>query len=246
MSGKNKLICDYNITDWLWAFWNTNMINLPTGPDLGALPIGYQFWFIRDLMVVMLFSPIVYFLVKKLRQYAVLGLGVLWLFGWWFEVVGFSITALFFFSAGAYFSIHGKNFAEVMKPFLPAIAILYFPMVIVELCFRNEIWCTYLHSIGILFGILLAITLSAYFLKKGKWHVNYFLSDSSFFIYAYHAMPLIFVIKFFLKSVQSYTDGMILVLYVLCPLVTILVGLAFYYLLKKYLPTFTSIITGSR
>lgn len=246
MSGRNRLICDYGVSDWLWAFWNTNMINPPTGADLGAYPICYQFWFIRDLMLVMLFSPLVYFLVKKLRQYAVLGLGILWLFGWRFDVVGFSITALFFFSAGAYFSIHGKNFVEMMKPYLPAAAILYFLIAIVTLCFRGEAWCTYLHRIGILVGIVLAITLSAHFLARGKWHTNTFLSDSSFFIYAYHGMPLAFVLKFFFKLVYPHADGTMLMLYVLCPVITILIGLILYYLLKKYLPTFTSVITGGR
>lgn len=246
MSGKNKLICDYEISDWLWAFWNTNMINPPTTADEGAFPICYPFWFIRDLMVVMLFSPLVYFLVKKLRHYAVVCLGALWLFGWWFDVVGFSLTAVFFFSTGAYFSIHGKNFVEIMKPFLAASAVLYILITLIELCFRGEAWCSYLHAMGILIGIVLAVTLSAHFLEKGMWHANALLSDSSFFIYAYHAMPLAFIIKFLFKMIQPHTDGMVLALYVFCPLITILVGLALYYLLKKYLPAVTSVITGGR
>lgn len=246
MSGKNKLICDYNISDWLWTFWNTNMINPPTTADKGAYPICFQFWFIRDLMVVMLFSPLVYFLVKKLRHYAVVCLGILWVFGWRFDVVGFSSAAFFFFSAGAYFSIHGKNFVETMRPFLATSAALYILITIIELCFRGEAWCPYLHNMGILAGIVLAVTLTAHCLGKGTWHTNTFLSDSSFFIYAYHAMPLAFIIKFFFKMIQPHTDGMVLALYVLCPLITILVGLPLYYLLKKYLPVVTSVITGGR
>lgn len=81
MSGKNKLIVDYSISDWCWAFWNTNMIN-PLAVHTEAYPICYQFWFIRDLMVVMLLSPLIHFLLAKLRQYAILCLGAIWLFGW--------------------------------------------------------------------------------------------------------------------------------------------------------------------
>ncbi len=248
MSGKSKLICDYDISDWLWTFWNTDMINSPTTitADKGGSPICYQFWFIRDLMVVMLFSPLVYFLVKKLRQYAVVCLGVLWIFGCWFEVADISLTAFFFFSAGAYFSIHGKNFVEIMKPFLAITAMLYILIAVIELCFRGEAWCPYLHNMGILVGIVLAVSLSAHFLGRGIWHTNTFLSDSSFFIYAYHGMLLAFGIRFFFKMMPPHTDGIALALYVFFPLITILVGLLFYYLLKKYLPVVTSVITGGR
>lgn len=248
ISGKSKLICDYDVSDWLWAFWNINknIIVLPIDANTGTDPICFQLWFIRDLMVVILFSPLVYWGVKKLRQYVVLILGILWLLGCSSSVVGLSITAFFFFSVGAYLSIYRKNFVVVMKPFLPVSTILYFVITVVELCFREETWCTYIHGIGILIGIVLVISLSSHFLENRKWHINSFLSDSSFFIYAYHAMPLVFVFKYFFKQVQPHTDGMVLVLYLLCPAITILIGLFLYYLLKRYLPTFTSIITGGR
>lgn len=246
MSGNNKLICNYSLSDWFWAFWDRNMINLHTDVGLLKSPICYQFWFIRDLMVVILLSPFVYWGVKKLRQYAVVCLGILWLLGWWFDVVGFSITAFFFFSAGAYFSIHEKNFVEMMKPFLTVATILYILMAIVILCFKEEVWCIYLSNINILVGIILAVSLSAHFIESGKWRPNTFLSDSSFFVYAYHAMPLTYVSKLLFKVVQPHTNGTLLMLYVLCPTIIILIGLMLYYLMKKYLPLLTSVITGGR
>lgn len=246
MSGNNKMICDYSISDWIWAFWNTNMINSLNNIDLGAYPICFQFWFIRDLMVVMLFSPVVYLLVKRLRKYAVLCLGILWGFSWWFDVVGFNSGAFFFFSAGAYFSIYRKSFLTLLKPILPMAVISYGLIVMVELCFKGQVWCSYLHNIGILVGIVLVIALSARFIKTEEWRANSFLSDSSFFIYAYHAMPLAFGVKILFKLLQPRTDGMILGLYLLCPAVTILIGLALYYLLQKYFPKVTSVITGGR
>lgn len=46
MSGNNKLIVDYTLVDWFRAFWNYN----------NEMPISYQLWFIRDLIVVVLMS----------------------------------------------------------------------------------------------------------------------------------------------------------------------------------------------
>ncbi|ADV44273.1 acyltransferase family protein [Bacteroides helcogenes] len=246
MSGKNKMISDYSVSDCFWAFWNTNMITPPTGTDLAAYPICYQFWFIRDLMVMMLFSPLVYFLLIKLRQYAILCLGIIWFFDCWFNVVGFSITAFFFFSAGAYFSVCQKNFVEIMKPLFPVIIMLYGLIAIAELYFMDRIWCDYLHNTGILIGMVAAITLTVHFIEKGKWQINSFLPNSSFFIYAYHAMPLALVSKVLFKLLKPHSDEMVLALYILCPTIIILTGLLIYRLLKKCLPRIATLITGGR
>lgn len=247
ISGKNLSISDYTISDWAWAFWNTNMINgSATGTEGGSYPICFQFWFLRDLMVVMLFSPLIYFLLKKLRQCVILCLGILWFWGWWFDITGFSITAIFFFSAGAYFSIQKKNFVECMKPLLPVAIILYVLVVIADLCFLNRQLAGFLYSIEVLIGIIVSVTLVAHFIEKGKWRVNSFLADSSFFIYAYHGMTLTFVMKFMFKLLEPYSEGMMLTLYVLCPTITILIGLFIYKYMKKYLPKTTAFITGGR
>lgn len=43
-------------------------------------PINYQLWFIRDLFLVVLISPLIYFLLKRLKFWFVLSLGGAWLF----------------------------------------------------------------------------------------------------------------------------------------------------------------------
>lgn len=242
-SGNGKPISDYSWSDWLWTFWNTQKIN-PTAAE--GYPINYPFWFIRDLMVVMLFSPVVYLLVKKLKSYAVLLLGCLWLTGFWVDWVGFSITAFFFFAAGAYFSIHKKNFVKPLKSRLVGLTLIYAAFAVFELCFRELDWIGYVHNVGILFGMAFAINLTAHFLEKGSWRVNAFLSESSFFVYAYHAMPLAFVFKLVFKLIQPQSGGTLWLLYILCPAFTILIGLGLYYMLKRYVPQFTAIITGGR
>lgn len=243
-SGNQKLIINYTFFDWLWAFWNTGRINHIA--DAAGYPICFQLWFIRDLMVVMLFSPLVYFLLKKLGIYAVMALGILWVFNLWFTIVGFSITAFFFFSSGAYFSIHGKNFVGIMKPFLLPSALCFTVLASIQLGFREEVWCSYIYYINVIVGIVLAITLSAYFIEKGKWRVNSFLSDSSFFIYAYHAMVLALVLKSLFKVFRPHTDAAVLIIYLVCPTMVIGIGLVLYYFLRKYWPKTTALITGGR
>lgn len=244
LSGKNDLIVNYSLSDWLWAFWNTDH-SFISGKE-GAYPICYQFWFIRDLLVVILFSPLLYVGINKLRAYLIVILGILWLFGWWVDIVGLSCGAFFFFSFGAYFSIRKKNFVQIMKTSFPLASIIYVGIIIFELCFDIKGWSRYIHSLGIIVGIISAVSITSHFIEKGKWEPNKFLSSSSFWIYAYHAMPLALVLKLLFKLLKPQTDITILFIYLFAPFVTILIGLGIYWEIKKYFPRFTAIITGGR
>ncbi|WP_454879211.1 acyltransferase family protein [Sphingobacterium detergens] len=243
VSGRNKLITDYNLLDWLWSFWDTSHVNPLTKK---TLPINSPFWFIRDLMVVVLFSPLIYILIKKLRAYAVIILGLLWIFNPFFYLPGLSIVSFFFFTAGAYFSIHKMNFVEVLKPMLRALAPLYILIVAMALYFVGTGWWSYFYCAGVIVGLILAITVSAYFIERGKWHLNPFLTNGSFFIYAYHRLPLVFVIKILFKWLHPRSDGVLLLLYLACPAIVILLGLLIYSLLRQWLPRFTAVISGGR
>ena len=243
MSGVHKAIHDYTFQDWLWAFWNRTHIE---GVGLYNNPICYQFWFLRDLMVVMLFSPLVYWLVKKLKQYAVIVLGICWFTEFWFTLPGFGITALFFFSFGAYFSIHGINFAVKVQSYWRQTGVLYLLLSLAVLALREYEWCDYLAKINILTGMFFAVSLTVHFIGKGAWRVNKFLSESSFFIYAYHGMFLTLVIKAVCSALHPQGDAMLLLVYFLSPAIIILAGLGAYYVLKKYLPRTTAFITGGR
>ncbi|MGC8140665.1 hypothetical protein ACP3W2_24705, partial [Salmonella enterica] len=83
----------------------------------------------RDLIVVVVLSPVIYWFVRKTR---VFGLGVLLLAYCtqiWTPIPGFSPSAFFFFSIGAYFSIEGKDiigFVRANKYVISAGALLLF------------------------------------------------------------------------------------------------------------------------
>ena len=238
-SGENLLIKEYTWINWLKAFWDGNKI----GEDM---PINYPLWFVRDLMVVIVISPIVYFCVKRLKIIFVVILGLLWFSGIWFTIPGLSITALFFFSYGAYYSINKKNFVESYNRYFPYSFWVYIIIAIFDLLTRQYDWHIYVPQMGILVGLIAFVSLVAYGIEKQKLHTNPFLANSSFFIYVYHGMPLAFLIKFSVKVLLPQTDAGLIMLYLVCPLITILAGLGIYSVLIKYFPKFTAIITGGR
>lgn len=230
-SGRNSFL-SYTPLQWLNLFWDGS----------GGFPICFQFWFLRDLMVVMVLSPIIFLGIRYLKCYFVLLLGIFWITNIWFDISGFSISAFFFFSAGAFFNITKINFVDFLKPLTNYSMILYIIICGINIYFRNE----FMLSTGIIIGMVCAVTLTARKLEDGKWHVNNFLSESSFFIYAYHGTLIALLIKLAVKITLPDSEFELIAIYFLAPSFTILIGLGIYYLLKRYVPKFTSIITGGR
>lgn len=139
-SGRNKPVSDYSFADFLWAFWDRSMINPANNTMTESHPVDYPLWFIRDLFVVMLFSPLLHLLIQRLKHYFIIMLGVLWFFGYWFHITGLSSAASFFFSAGAYFSINGRLFTNDFRRIFPHSIIIYLVLSLSDLCLRSYEW----------------------------------------------------------------------------------------------------------
>lgn len=235
-SGKNLLIAEMPVKLWLSLFWDYH----------DGMPICYQMWFLRDLMVVMVLSPVLYWCINRFRQYFIIFLGFLWLINFWVSIPGMSISAFFFFTAGAWFRINKINFVDTMTPFMKSATAVYILLCAANLCLRQYEWVCYIHRFGILAGIVVAVTVSAYCITARRYKPNEFLSESSFFIYAYHATVLGLLSKLVVKTVVPASDMEMLAIYFISPAVTILIGLGIYSCLKRFFPKFTSLITGGR
>ncbi len=240
-SGRYKPIIDYAPTEWLLAFWN-----MPTADGSTSAPIDYPLWFLRDLMVIVLLSPIVHAVVKRLHLYVLVPVVLLWICNCETGIQGLSTTVICFFSLGAYFALRRQHFVRIMQRLLPVALPLYIVMAIVELFSTGSSYVTYLHNTGILVGIVALVGLTARRLEQGRWKIRRRLSDSSFFLFAYHAIPLSLLIKICLNLLHPHTEAALIALYFIIPAIIVAAGVALYALLKKYLPTITALITGGR
>lgn len=95
--------------DLLWficSFWSL---------DEGRCPILYPLWYVRDLMVVILFSPIIYAMIKYLKQWALVILLVLWYFPITTMPTGLGTCGFCFFPIGAYWSINGATICKALN-----------------------------------------------------------------------------------------------------------------------------------
>ena len=227
----------YTVKDWLMTLFDYAN---------SGYPVSGQFWFIRDLIIVVLFTPFIWVLTKYLNYILPVVLCSLWLIGCWFNNLVISLDAIFFFTLGAYFSITEKNFVNLIKSRAMLLGILYLISVVIIFYTKSFDWVIYVRKVNILLGGAFTIALSSICIESGKWKLKPFLTESSFFIYAYHiiALPIIRRVLFYI--IPCSTDVRATILYFLWAFITIVIGLLLYYSLKKWMPKTTAFITGGR
>lgn len=233
-SGAYKLVHDYKLCDYLLCFWNIN----------GAMPVNGVLWFIRDLMIMVVCAPLVYWGLRCFRWYMLVILGGIWMTGTTWEIP--QMSAVFFFSLGSWFSINGRNFVADFKCFYPWGTVLYLIYGVATIGIRGTEGFIYISNAGILMGIVAVVALTTCFVKNGKWHASAFLTGSCFLVYAFHQLPLNVLDRIFFRWVHPAEDWQFVLIYLAGPVVIIVIDLLLYALLKRLFPRFTAVITGGR
>lgn len=243
----------------LLTFWDATIS--PVVPAYGFLlgggsPIDPPLWFVRDLFLIMLTTPLIYYSVKKIHFFFPLACFVVWMGIWCLHIPMLSqgLKAFFFFSIGCYFSIEGKNFVYEMSkikycPIIyPLLAITYIFLLVLP---QNGILPMASHIVGnisILVGIIAFINICSTLLTRGKIHPHPFLSGSVFFIFAAHWAILIPCVPFIIFKFLGENNSPLglLCLFFLTIVCTTLLCLLLYYLLKRFVPKACMFLTGDR
>lgn len=206
-------------------------------------PVGtYQLWFLRDLFVIVLLSPIIYIGIKYIKIFFVLLLFPFWILGIQYFI---QIESVFFFSLGAYIALVHKGLLE-KKCAKKEIAIFQFCMWLLYCCvlteYRYEYYC---HCLGILWGIgsIWCLYDVLYHFIRGSFLLKN-LAGYSFFVYVAHE-PLLTVIKKILLY-MGHSSIWILLIYFIAPIITISICLTIGRILRKYTPKFYAFISGGR
>lgn len=240
------LLKDYrvDIVSFLSSFWVTNLPIQMSGP---ANPINTPLWFVRDLMVLVLLSPIIWWIIRKVGLLFVALLGVVWFFtlGEYVGFPGLCHQSLFFFPLGAYFGIKHLNFVEMSNKVI-WISYVYFVVAIVDTLSMDMQYSYLIHHISILLGMVAVVCMSSSLMQKGKIRVNTFLSGASFFVFAFHNLFLGKMTKVVVMGIEPESPLLVLMIYFLMPLITILICLGVYKLVNRLIPVMGGILTGGR
>ena len=200
-------------------------------------------WFIRHLMLLCLFSPLVWWLVKHFGLFWIGACTVALIFSSSFE-------GICTFSAGAFFQISGKNILrEFGRIRIPAYILSVLFLSGIMLFYENTALYLVFRGLFIICGIVSAFNLVSAGLGAGKLKVRPLLGQSSFFIFAAHNIIILHEIAKWV--VLHLIPGAGTELYncidlFLRPTIAVLICVFLYWLMSKVAPGLLALLTGGR
>lgn len=174
-------------------------------------PIAFQLWFIRDLFVLVLISPILGYLNKKLGLFWIILLFFAWVFGIPTIIIR-SFEPILFFTFGGYLVNYNFNLVTKRVPLKFAfitiglwVFLLFFKLLIIENYFDS---ITYIfHKLTVFVGVISIWQLFDFVQFKFFTRESFF--QTTFFIYLFHELFLTIFRKILLKKmdVLKYLTG---------------------------------------
>lgn len=232
-----KLIREFDFLDWL----NIIFVN----------PIPYQLWFLRDLIILMILSPLIYFLVKRTGLFFLFFLSIFWFLNQ--DNYFFTSESILFFSTGIFIVLKKPEISlkKIRKPliffFLTAWIFFLILKTTLEFYTTINIYSVLSLKISILFGIpafwLLYDLLFENTVKRVENYNKVF--EFSFFIYLFHE-PVLTIIKKGLFFILGKEEKNYLLIYFLSGFLIITLSLAIGFLMKKSFPVIYGFISGNR
>lgn len=222
-------------------------------------PVLLPFWYMRDLIMMVVISPIIYWLIKEAKIIFLILLLAIYVFdirvSW---MSGTFACASLFFSLGAYFAIKKQDFTDVLwkwkKIICPVAVVLMVSQTYTGSAMGDE-FSKMIHPWLVIFQSFTLILLASALCKYPKFYnINKKLTRTSFFIYALHPFILGYVISafnkmaFFADKVTPVSDSWYVMSfnYLISPFCCVLLCIAIYWLLQMYIPSFLGIIVGER
>lgn len=221
-----------------------SILSAPSG--MGVL------WFIRDLLVAMALSPLIWMIVRKFRMWSVILFLIPYFLYIAIPIQGFGLVALCFFPIGATFSICGKTL-EVRRRGIQLVILTIF-LVLLLTKFILDINSIHYHRIinqlMIISGVAASIVIGDIIMNCAKmdniskWIC--FIGEASFFIYVGHALPIFNLLNKILTMLQDIPIVGYTLYYFLYWGLRLAIVTTTYFCMKRYCPRILSVLVGGR
>lgn len=145
-------------------------------------------------------------------------------------------------------SINRKDMLQVFGRYFKASVFLYLLLGVLHVAAAHY-WPEAQETIkqlNVLVGLLFAYNFAAWLLKRGTCRVNPFLASASFFVYVSHSLVVGRMLKLLFITFSPASDGALLLVYTLAVILTVLLLLAAFYVMRRYTPTLLKVIAGRK
>lgn len=209
-------------------------------------PFNYHLWFLRELIIAVLLSPVLYTAIRKYKRMAILLLLVLYMIDLRQNTSILSTQSLLFFALGGYFGLGDIDFVEVFKTKIIVLFTITVLLSIVAVCAKlnsNE-YALILLKVLIVIGVPCVLALASFF--ANRLEPIKLLSDSSFFVYLSHVyiIPVTGVLTSKLYMIDNiYINN---ITFLLRPLVISVICVGIYWGANKTQMKWFKILVGNR
>ena len=236
---NGKSIADYTFIDYVRAFWDRGSYD-----NGNFVPILCPFWYIRNLLIMSVLSPIFYYIIKYVREAYLLVVAL-----WWLMTPhnAFISQTVLFFSLGAYFSIIDKNplvlFHKHKYLYLIIFAAFAIADIVVHTFYMTHINLQ-IHRLALIFNIPALFLLADICCQHEA--TSKLLSNAAFIVFCVH-YPIVVVMRKACATKLGYASDLIQIhLYFLCVLLATSLSLLIYICINRFCPTVKNFISGNR
>ena len=236
---NNRSLYDYTLSDYLRLFWDRGSYD-----NGNFVPLLCPLWYIRNLFIVAVLSPILYYLIKYLRELFIFALAIWWLYTY---DNAFIQQTLLFFSLGSYFSIFRINPLELFNNKKMFFLILFTIFAICDIA-MHTIEGTSInlqtHRLSLIFNIPAFFLLADYCVNIGLR--SNILPNAAFIVFCVHYPIVVALRKLSISLFEKASDFTQIMLYFACIFFATITCLTFYQILNKYFPKTKKILSGNR
>lgn len=237
--GKN--IGDYGVIDYIRAYIDRGEFS-----DGNNGPILCTYWYVRNLFLLCLISPLWLILHKYLKFIFPIILIV-----WWMSLHHNALLAesILFFNLGAAFAIHDINPLKLIKNRKTAFLTFWISLTMAELlthCVISFSGAFYIHRFSLIMNIFAFLLFADFIVKGDKSKVNPFLAGSVFWVFATHDHLAIAIRRLCINYLGSVSDITHFILYWMTVIIVTSLCLASYAFMNYLFPRFVKFATGNR
>ena len=233
------------------AYFEKNML-LEIFNLIFLTPVSYQLWFIRDLMILVIFSPLIFLCIKKFNVYFLSIIFLCYIIR--NDLYLIASESLFYFALGCYVSL--KNPLLFQKKIAYKVIVIIGLLWIIIITMKTFFLVNNYTSVNHLFlmqkaaNILGVIFIWFFYDDIVRFSlINHYLqkiSAYSFFIYLAHEPYMDYLQKVLIKVFKVDINLKLAILYLFLPILTILICICISTFMKRFLPKILSILVGWR
>lgn len=198
-------------------------------------PANMPLWFLRDLMVVSLLTPIIYVVLRRWGRVVIPLLTLIYLSGIGaFAVPGLSMYAVYFFSLGAFLAIRKQDLVETMLRFETPAYISASLLAVAMVCtYHTAVFSSLMLCFRIV-GAVAVFCLAHRILSRSCRRLPAVVCDSSYFIYLAHYVFFLSFLDTAFFRLFGESEASLSIHYLLFPLLKVALFVAVYAIYRRF------------